>query len=615
MKILHLLSQIELTGAEVYAITLAEWQKNAGHEPVLISDEIHRETSVPFVALPVHRTSVWSRRASKKKLLDYMKEHQIDVVHAHSRAAVRLAYSCCRQMRCSLVTTLHGRPHRSWSKKYFDIYGDRVISICENLTQDLMLNLKMKSRKISTIPNPVDFAKINFNSELAKGPAFHLAVVGRTTGPKGDRVSELLQNVFPVLLEQFPHLHIHLVGGDVALLNDQGKAHYELLKQKYPERIGNTKFIPDLESHLHHYHLIIGAGRVAMVSLACGIPVWALGEAESVGLVTEGTYQRAKASNFGDIHHQYLSQSLDTTDTLRALKEIIATPNAFDLKGRQGLANRIVEDFRLEKVAQQILDIYKSCLFQKKHPRWIPILMYHKVTDSPLKTRHRIFVTKENFEKHLQFFKKQGFQTLSFADLKEFRDLKRNFSEFPKKPLILTFDDGYLNNLENAVPLLHKYGFKATFFLLANSQVTENSWDKADGTPQLPLMNAAQRQKLFQSGQEIGSHGFSHHKLSTMNKEETRHELTASKKALEQEFHSPIVVYAYTYGIKNEFAESIAHEAGYTYAVNTSTGGMHSEDNPHSLFRVSIFPEDGPRELRKKTHFLYRCYYHIKRRQ
>lgn len=615
MKILHLLSQIELTGAEVYAITLAEWQKNAGHEVLLVSDELHRKTNVPFLPLAVHRTNAWTRFSSKKWLKTYITNHKIDVVHAHSRAAVRLAHSCCRQTSCALVTTLHGKPHRSWSKKIFDIYGDKVISICENLTVDLIQNMKMKSRKISTIPNPVDFGKITFNSQPKKQTSFHLAVVGRTSGPKGDRVAELLQNVFPQLLEEFPHLHIHLVGGDVAGLKPSGQEQFHLLKQKYFERIQNTSFVPELESRLNNYDFIIGAGRVAMVSLACGLPVWALGEAESAGLVTEKSYSAAKRSNFGDIHHDFLHRELNATEITSELKKIIADPQFLTSQSRHQLAAKIVEDFSLDKIAEQVLDVYKSSIFKKKYPRWIPVLMYHKIPDAPLKTRHRIFVTKDNFERHLAFFKRKGFQTLSFSDLKEFRDQKRDFSQFPRKPLLLTFDDGYLNNLENAVPLLEKYGFKATFFMLASHGISENSWDKADGTPQLPLMNSSQRKELFQRGQEIGSHGFSHMKLTSMNHEETRQELLESKKALEAEFQTSISVYAYTYGIKNEFAESLAHETGYTYAVNTSTGGLHIEDNPHSIFRVSIFPEDGPRELRKKTHSLYRLYYYLKRRQ
>src|SRR5690606_15080536 len=104
-------------------------------------------------------------------------------------------------------------------------------------------------------------------------------------------------------------------------------------------------------------------------------------------------------------------------------------------------------------------------------------LMYHKVPDINIESRHRIFVNKDNFEKHLQFYKSQGFTTLHFSELAEYWSLKRDPSTFPKKPLILTFDDGYIDNLKNAGPLLQKYGFKAVIYLLADNEVRYNYWD------------------------------------------------------------------------------------------------------------------------------------------
>ncbi|MEK6772296.1 MAG: polysaccharide deacetylase family protein [Bdellovibrionota bacterium] len=615
MKILHLLSQIELTGAEVYAVTLAEWQKKSGHDVFICTDELHQKTNIDFFQLPVHRTTMWTRGKSKQLLLDFILKNRIDVIHAHSRAAVRIAYPCTRKTSCALVTTLHGRPHRSWSKRIFDRYGDKVIAICENLAFDLLLNLKMNARKVQTLANPINLDKIPFKSSIKTSSPFRVGLVGRMTGPKGTRVSELLTQVFPTLLENFLHLQIDLIGGSVDQLDPQGQAQFHRLKEKYKDRIQNQPHIPDLESHLNSYDLIVGAGRVAIACLSSGVPLYAMGEAETVGLVTAQNYTLAKSSNFGDIHYKELFQSMDSKKVTAELLSLIGEKNKLDSTNLQILSQKVAQDFSLTNIAPQILETYKSAIFQKKYPKWIPILMYHQVPDQELQSQHRIFITKDNFEKHLKFFKNKGFQALSFSELKEFRDQKKNFSEFPKKPLLLTFDDGYLNNLKNAVPLLTKYGFKATFFLLADPTVKANIWDKADGTPQLPLMDKSQRAELKKLGQEIGSHGFRHQKLSEMNEQETQQEILDSKTVLEKEFGCEIPVYAYTYGIKNNFAETAVRDAGYTFAVNTTSGGLHLEDNPFSLFRVSIFPEDTSLELRKKTCSWYRRYYYFKRRQ
>ncbi len=622
MRILHLLSQVELTGAEVYAVTLAEWQQRQGHTVYLASDELHQKTVINYLKLNVHRTNSWNRWQSKKILLDFIVKNKIDVVHAHSRAAVRIAYSCTRKTSCALATTLHGRPHRSWSKNLFDIYGDKVISICENLTLDLQLNLKMKAHKIRTIPNPID-TKIVSISKLSRENShqptndahFKIAIVGRTSGPKGVRTSELLIDIFPQLLETYPNLSVEIIGGPLEKLPTEGQEQFHRLKSLYKERVKNTPHIPNLEYKLNKYDLILGAGRIALASMISEIPLFALGEYSAIGLINEKNYQYAKASNFGDIHHNELHTTMNRKNVSSDLENIITNKTTLNKNELENLSTIAAKDFSLDEIAPAIIDTYKSARFKKLFPQWIPILMYHKVTDQAIETKHRIFVTKATFEKHLQFFKKKNFQTLSFSDLKDFRDLKKDPSLFPKNPLLITFDDGYVNNLENAVPLLEKYNFKACFFLLADKTVKTNQWDKDDGTPQLPLLDSLQRLEIKKNNQEIGSHGFNHKKLSEMNIAETDKELSESKITLEKEFNNEIVVYAYTYGIKNDFAEISAKNAGYTYAVNTATGGLHIEDNPYSIFRVSIFPEDGTFALRKKTHPLYRKYYFFKRRQ
>jgi peptidoglycan/xylan/chitin deacetylase (PgdA/CDA1 family) len=239
--------------------------------------------------------------------------------------------------------------------------------------------------------------------------------------------------------------------------------------------------------------------------------------------------------------------------------------------------------------------------------------MYHQVVDDSFSSPHKIYITDKNFEKHLAFFKKAGFTTLTFKDLYEFKMGSKDFSKFPSKPLILTFDDGYVNNLTTAVPLLEKYGFKAVIYLLANHHKT-NYWDENSGAPQLPLMTAEQRQQISQH-MEIGSHGFDHKKLSEMNLDEARFEITESKKVLEKEFNQQIYSYAYTYGIRHEFSSLLAYGAGYKYAVNTTTGGFHHEEDPYSLFRVSIFPTDDESSLKRKTKSWYRKYYYLKRKE
>jgi peptidoglycan/xylan/chitin deacetylase (PgdA/CDA1 family) len=114
---------------------------------------------------------------------------------------------------------------------------------------------------------------------------------------------------------------------------------------------------------------------------------------------------------------------------------------------------------------------------------------------------------------------------------------------------------------------------------------------------------------------EIGSHGFEHKKITGMSTDEKWKELNESKKILEDEFKKPIHSYAFTYGDANSEARELAQKAGYDYALNTDTGAMNLEQDPHSVFRVSIFPEENYFSLWKKTSKWYRRYYKWKRHQ
>jgi peptidoglycan/xylan/chitin deacetylase (PgdA/CDA1 family) len=272
-------------------------------------------------------------------------------------------------------------------------------------------------------------------------------------------------------------------------------------------------------------------------------------------------------------------------------------------------------DFSPSVIAAKVQRLYESALFLKWHPRWIPVLMYHKIPAAELQSQHKIFVTKANFEKHLRFFQKRGFETLTFNELAAFRKGERDFSRFPKKPLVLTFDDGYRDNLENASPLLKKYGFNAQLFLLADKNISSNSWDAGGSEPAAEIVSGEDRQQWLQSAYELGSHGFSHQKITAFTRDQALDELSASKKSLEGEFAKEVSVFAFTYGITVPDSETLAESAGYEYAVNTDSGGLLMEERPYAVFRVNMFPDESLWSLFKKTSAWYRRYYFFKRKK
>lgn len=611
MRILHLLSQMQPTGAEAYAITLANWLTDHGHDVHIVSDRIHVKTRQPYTPMAVHSNKAGTRLKSTLRLRKFLKQHKIQVIHCHSRAAARLAYWATRGTKVAVVSTIHGRQPVSLSKKLLDIYGEKSICICENLTTKLATKLGMSARKMRLVRNPVDSQKLSFVDQLASQP--RIAWIGRFTGPKGERAREFIKHSVPEILKTFPQLQIEVIGGNPQLLGDETMQRVFALQEKYPHRLHVHTHLDNLDEELSKFQLVLGAGRIAISSLMRGIPTYAIGEYCAEGMVHVESLDRAMASNFGDIGAD--GKAMTEIDFAKLTNEVISflkNPASLSTTERHGIRDVVVRNFDQERVCQKIYNTYKSAYFLKNHPNHIPVLMYHKVPEQTLQSQHRIFVTKDTFKSHLQFFKDQGFTTVNFKDLQDFRSGKKEFSEFPKKPLILTFDDGYVDNLENAAPLLKEFNMKAVIFLLADHSLEANSWDHDGKEPLQPLMNLEQKKQLLDYGYEIGSHGFRHRKITEMNEAEACEELQASKKVLEKDFGG-ISTYAFTYGITSPRAAELAEEAGYEFAVNTDTGGLHHEENPYAIFRINIFPEDGPAQLRKKTSSWYRKYFYLKR--
>ncbi|MGZ3804168.1 MAG: glycosyltransferase [Pseudobdellovibrionaceae bacterium] len=614
MRILQLLSQIQPTGAEAYAITLANWLTDHGHEVFIVSDRIHVKTRQPYIPLAVHEKRVKARIMSTLFLRNFLREHRIQIIHCHSRAAARLAYWATRGTKVAVVSTLHGRQPVSLSKRMFNIYGDKVISICENLSRHVLATLAMDERKMRLVRNPVDSQKLPLVESLVETPPSELKIawVGRFTGPKGERAREFIEKSVPTLLQQFPKLEIEVIGGNPQLLGSETLERISALQEKYSKRLQVHTHLDHLDQMLEKFHIVLGAGRVAISSLMRGVPTYAIGEYCAEGFVTLENLGRAMASNFGDIGYDgQATAPIDFAQITRELRAFLETPPIWHLAERRRIREVIFKNYDQEKVCKKIFNTYKSAYFLKNYSKHIPILMYHKVPAQNLESQHRIFVTKDTFASHLKFFKDKGFTTLTFKDLEEYRSGTKDFASFPRKPLILTFDDGYVDNLTNAAPLLKEFAMRAVIFLLADHQLQTNSWDNDGQEPLQPLMNLEQKKELLHFDYEIGSHGFKHRKIIEMSEEEALYELGESKRELEKHF-GPISTYAFTYGVTTPWAAELAEEVGYDFAVNTDSGGLHHEDNPYSIFRVNIFPEDGPAQLRKKTSSWYRKYFYLK---
>ena len=143
--------------------------------------------------------------------------------------------------------------------------------------------------------------------------------------------------------------------------------------------------------------------------------------------------------------------------------------------------------------------------------RYIPILFYHNVGNE----KHKSFITIREFDRQMKFLKDRGCNTSSCDSL-----------DSQSGNISITFDDGYEDNLINALPILKKYGFTATCFIVPNSIGKTNEWD----ITQHKLMDKIQIKEWIYEGMSIGSHSLSHLHLTIISIGDLRNEIESSKK-------------------------------------------------------------------------------------
>lgn len=197
----------------------------------------------------------------------------------------------------------------------------------------------------------------------------------------------------------------------------------------------------------------------------------------------------------------------------------------------------------------------------------IPALMYHRVTRDGEGEPSDFVVNVDVFEQQLRYFAEHGYYTPRLADVLADR---HRAVEPAKKPLVITFDDGYQDTLENAVPLVRKYGFLANVFILP--ALRTNSWDAPKGIVEAKLMDRNQFPDLKRLGVEIGSHGWSHRSLPLLDDDDLADEFLLSKQAAEEILQQPVQYFAYPYGEVDERVKVAARKAGYVCAFATNSG-------------------------------------------
>jgi len=233
----------------------------------------------------------------------------------------------------------------------------------------------------------------------------------------------------------------------------------------------------------------------------------------------------------------------------------------------------------------------------------VPVLMYHKVNPDPRVGGLGLRVPPDKFNREMAFLYRNGFHTVSLTDLvAHFREGR----PLPPRPVVITFDDGYRDNYTYAFPILKKYHFTATIFVVAGTVGGINSFDvRKHLQPVNRMADWAELKQMAAYGITIGSHTMTHPHLAKVSPAEARRQIEESKMVLEKHLGRPVQVFSYPYGSFNARVVGLVEQSGYLAAVTTVQGINGPRTNPFLLKRVRIM---GSYDMPKFVRELFRYY-------
>jgi peptidoglycan/xylan/chitin deacetylase (PgdA/CDA1 family) len=223
--------------------------------------------------------------------------------------------------------------------------------------------------------------------------------------------------------------------------------------------------------------------------------------------------------------------------------------------------------------------------------RTLRVLMYHKINDVP---QNRMSVPTSLFDEQMAQLRELGYVAVDLeAVLAHYVD----GAALPDRAVLITFDDGYRDNLENALPVLAQHGYPAVLFLPLGYVGDARPLPHEERLASRGLVNRtldwSQLDELEAGGLRIESHGISHRPLASLDIDEAAREITLSKLRLEDRLGRPVRAFAFIKGSEADYMPvhlSLLRQAGYDLAFTSVSGANGPHTDPLRLHRYNVEP-------------------------
>ena len=218
----------------------------------------------------------------------------------------------------------------------------------------------------------------------------------------------------------------------------------------------------------------------------------------------------------------------------------------------------------------------------------LPIVCYHNVGPAPPGRFGHLHLDVTKLDRQCWAMRHLGLRGVSITE-----GLARMRDETRSNTVALTFDDGYLDTLTAALPVLKRYAFRATCYVVSDCVGAHNRWDDEAGRERQELMTQAQIGEWLAAGMEIASHSCTHPWLNRIDDETAAHEIDDSRAALQRTFGVAIDHFGYPFGGLTDRIVELVRRSGYASAVTTQPGIARASDHPLRLPRLLVRGDNG----------------------
>jgi peptidoglycan/xylan/chitin deacetylase (PgdA/CDA1 family) len=219
----------------------------------------------------------------------------------------------------------------------------------------------------------------------------------------------------------------------------------------------------------------------------------------------------------------------------------------------------------------------------------LPVLLYHSISPAARPEQYGWITAPEVFAEHMAYLHEHHYKTLTVSEYAAM--LAEPMVEAPEQTVVITFDDGFADFAEHALPVLQRYELTSTMYVVTGCVGSTSTWLESVDEGDRPMLGWSDIEALVQAGVEIGAHTHSHPQLDVINRDTAWEEIRRSRGVLQDRLGHEIPSFAYPFGFHGPRIRALVERAGFTSACAVKDALSGPGDDPLAIARV-IVPGD-----------------------